>query len=132
MTEQAKKFYGVRLDGEYVTVLHEKSEAKEIRDLKQEIDRLTYFDKYQDEYGDEQLWEMWQHNGNHYEVDKLKLVSSSVDSGDPSDWTTWEYEDGYSGDTHTGSDLEDVLLAGESLKNELEKLRETLEELGGW
>ncbi|KQO18060.1 hypothetical protein [Paenibacillus sp. Leaf72] len=135
MTKKAKKFYGVRLDGEYVAVLYEKSEAKKIRNLKREIDRLMYFEEHQDEYGDEQLWEMWQHNGNHYEVDKLKRVSSSIstadDVEDSSDWSIWEYKDGYSGDTHSSSDLEDVLLDGDSLENELEKLQEILEELGG-
>lgn len=132
MIKNVNKLYGVRLDGEYIAVLYEKSAAKEIRNLKKVIDRLIYFEEHEDEYGEEQLWEMWQHDGNHYETDKLIRVSSPAEEEeDTSDWSTWEYKDSYSGDTHSGSDLEEVLLDGDSLEKELEKLQETLEELGG-
>lgn len=125
-----KEFYGVCLDGEYVSVLHEKAEANEVCNLKNEIDRHRFFEEHEEEYGEEQLLEMWKHDGNHYQLEKLKLVPSSVAGSD--DWTTWEYENEYSNDVYSGSELKDLLLEAESLENELDQLQETLEELAGW
>ncbi|WDF52828.1 hypothetical protein PQ460_10575 [Paenibacillus sp. KACC 21273] len=130
MSKAKSILYGVMLDRKFVVVMKKKSKAKRYRNLHNQISRLTYFEYYQDEYGKNQIWDMWKLAGDHYTLGKLHLIASSnQDHNDNDNWRHRLYKNRKIGEHLNVSDLEDIYLKRRELDKEFEKLEETYKQL---
>ncbi|ASA25659.1 hypothetical protein [Paenibacillus donghaensis] len=138
--KQPEELYAVEKDGELDLVVTDADDAETISGLKQELARLRYLAEHEDEYGEEQLIEMWQTEGDEYTVSQLTPVkrkkedseeeSAAGDSDDEElDWIDKDYVD-EQGNEYTGSELADCLV--KNAEKLIDKLNEEVNEYGGF
>ncbi|PWV88453.1 hypothetical protein DFQ01_1502 [Paenibacillus cellulosilyticus] len=136
--KQPGELYAIIRDGELELVVTDAGDAESISELKQELARLIYFEQHKDEYGENQLIEMWQTEGIEYSVSRLTSIEPEKDDAaenskdeatdeDELDWTEKDYED-EDGEEYSGSELEDSLV--KDAEKLIDRLNEQVDEFG--